>query len=119
MAMPDFSRRRKVRNRIFAFAAVYGLLWAVTAIFGVPKTRAIALRAEGEIPADWTDVSYAPAQHSKGPVYYCRASAYAPFLVRADYRFVSGPLLGDGESAFYFWGFGAVFRIFEFQHWMA
>jgi hypothetical protein len=79
----------------------------------------VAVGSMGEIPTDWVDVSYGAPGKSKGLVYYCRASAYAPFLVRADYVFVSGPLLGDGGSSFYFWGFGAVIRICEFQHWMA
>jgi len=119
MALPDLSRRRRLRNRILAFAGIYGLLWASTAIFGVLKTRAVALGSMGEISTDSVDVSYGTTMKSKGPVYYCRASAYAPFLVRTDYGFVSRPLRGDGGSVLYFWGFGAVFRIWEFQHWIA
>ena len=110
------------RRRVFAvlvLVVLYGVLWLLTAAVGAPKTRMVALRAMREIPASWTDTSYGDAPKTKGPTYFCRASAYAPFLVRIDYGWVSGPLTGDGGSVWYFWTIGSALRVYEFEHWMA
>ena len=111
-----FTRRQVMV--LFALGVLYGMLWWITGVTGVSRTRAAALRAMGEIPPSWTDVSYAAAPPTNGPTYFCRASAYAPFLVRVDYGWVSDPLRGDGGSAWYLWVCGAVFRAYEFCHCM-
>jgi hypothetical protein len=65
----------------------------------------------------YTDVARNVRTGKRLPIYYCRAVAYAPFVVRADYGWQSGPLSGDGGSALYLWLFGSVFRIRELDHW--
>ncbi|MGA2242014.1 MAG: hypothetical protein ABSH11_08235 [Verrucomicrobiota bacterium] len=117
-----YRRRYFTKKLLMFFAAavvLYVGLWFLTDFAGVPKTRTVALRAMRDIPSSWTDISRIPASQTKGPTYYCRASAYAPFLIRVDYGWVSGPLTGDGGSVWYLWIFGAVFRAHEFSHWSA
>ena len=130
----SFTRRRVVVS--LTVAALYGLLWWLTATVGAPGTRAVALRAMGDIAASGVDISSPDAErrytmqykaqkkgswHTFGdapPWYYCRASAYAPFLVRIDYGWATGRLRGDGGSVWHLWVFGVVFRAYEFDHWM-
>jgi hypothetical protein len=120
---------------LLTVAALYGLLWWLTSALGVPAARVVALRAMGDIPASGVDISTADSSrryssqypHPKGsswhtytnapPWYYCHGSAYAPLLIRIDYGWKSGPLRGDGGSAWHVWVFGAVFRAYEFQRW--
>lgn len=129
-----FTRRRVVV--LLTLAALYGLLWWLTSVMGVSATRAVALRAMGDIPTSGVDISTADAArryslqyphpakgsswhtYTNAPAwYYCRASAYAPFLIRVDYGWATGPLRGDGGSVWHLWAFGAVFRAYEFEHW--
>lgn len=107
---------------VITFFAIYGLLWLLTQFAGVSDTRATVLRSmrgNAPISSSWTDASLTDTTDLKSPYYYCRTSAYAPFVVRADYGWVSGPLNGDGGGAWYVWFFGHAFRVYEFKHWMA
>lgn len=126
-----FTRRRVVV--LLAITTLYGLLWWLTAIFGAPATRAVAFQAM-DVPADWLDVSsreaadlyherykYQPpgtwhTYSQAPPSFYCRASAYAPFLVRIDYGWATGPARGEFGSVWYLWVFGAVVRGYEWDH---
>ena len=128
-----FTRRRVVL--LLLVATFYTALWWLTAAFGVPASRAVALNAMGLLPASAVDISSPNSEHlysmqRKGqksnssqtfgdapPWYYCRASPYAPFLIRIDYGWATGPLRGDGGGVWYLWAFGAVFRAYEFAHW--
>jgi hypothetical protein len=105
-------------RRFSLFLVVYGFLWLVTWFFGVSQTRNAGLRELGDISAGWSDISRGRSPSTRSPWYYCRASAYGPFLVRVDYGWVSDPMTGDGGSVWYFWLFGRAFRVHEFDHWM-
>src|SRR5260370_1081275 len=111
------------RARLLALlgvAAVYCLLWLVTGFFGIQQAHAIALHQMRDFLATWTDISNMPTTPPKGPAYYFRASAYAPFLIRSDYDWVSGPLAGGGGSSWYFWFLGTLIHLHRFdQIWMA
>ncbi len=84
-------------------AGLYCSLWFFTHLFGAHQVRSCAIQAMN-VP--------------KGtPVVSCSTRAYAPFLIRADYGWQSGPVYGDGGSALYLWFFGRSFRIWELDHW--
>ena len=53
------------------------------------------------------------------PIRFCRAVAYAPFLVHGSYGWRSGSLGGQGGSALYLWFFGATLRVHELSCWMS
>src|SRR5216110_2504873 len=92
--------------------------WLLTQFIGAPQVHRAAV-ATMPITPSFTEISRATPQHVTGPIYYCSAVAYAPFLVRADYGWHAGGETGDGASAFYLWIFGLTFRLHEFGHWMS
>ncbi len=98
---------------------LYSLLWYATNLVGVPKARTVALSQMTNIKSTWRDISADLAAQVKGPYYFCRATALAPFLIRVEYGWEAGKLDGDGGSVLYLWIFGAVFRAHEYNHWAA
>jgi hypothetical protein len=100
------------------FIVLYFALWELTHLVGMPT---VCRTVKASLPVDssyaYTDVSRRMKSKTNGPIYYCQATAYAPFLVRADYGWQSGSLSGDGGSALYFWFFGFTSRIREIEHW--
>ncbi len=101
---------------VVAGLVLYGGLWMLTQLVGAPQVRNVIVESM-HLPPTYTEL---PCRTDRvtGPVYYCTARAYAPFLVRSDYGWVGGPLSGDGGSVLYFWFFSRAFRIQELDHWM-
>jgi hypothetical protein len=99
---------------------VYIVLWFVTHFFGVPEvSHVVKRRMPIDKTYDYTDVKK-NVKGSKGqPTYFCRATAYAPFLVRGDYAWQAAPLIGEGGSNLYLWFFGWTVRIYELEHWLS
>src|SRR6266513_616771 len=87
--------------RVFAgIIIIYIFLWFVTHFFGVPQVYHVL---KGSMPVDrtydYTDVKKnVKASRGGQPIYLCRATAYAPFLVRGDYGWQAAPLIGEGGS---------------------
>jgi hypothetical protein len=101
-----------------AFVAGYILLWFLTHFVGMPSVYHAVI---GGMPATssfaYTDVPRRVRTTGDDPIYFCRAVAYAPFLVRADYGWRSGRSAAEGGSALYIWFFGRSFRVRELEHW--
>lgn len=95
---------------------VFGLLWWLTSAIGVPQVRRAIVESMPVSPS-FTDVSREALPKVLGPVYYCRAAAWAPFLIQVEFGWNSGPLRGDGGAALYVWLFGLRFRACEYSHW--
>jgi hypothetical protein len=94
---------------VLALVAIYAALWLETAVFGAPVVRNALLfgelnsrRAGRRVPdqSDW-----------------CRARAYAPFLVHVKYRFGNKPLNCGGGSKLCFWMFGSIGEIWQVSSW--
>ena len=100
--------------------ALYVFFWFVTHFFGVPNVYH-TVKSSMPITASfaYTDVPRRVRGSTDGPIYFCRAIAYAPFLVRGDYGWQSGPLSGEGGSSLYLWFCGYTLRIRELEHWMS
>jgi len=111
-------RSRRTWLRLLGAFAIYFVLWELTQLAGMP---AVYRMVRAGMPIDssyaYTDVARRVKTAASGPMYYCRATACAPFVVRADYGWQSGQLRGDGGSALYLWFFGLIARIGEFNHW--
>src|SRR5687767_13167208 len=86
-------KRRKIRVII----GVYLGAWLLTQVVGATQIRWQVLRP------------YLSAGSAR-----CLAVAYAPFLVRVDYGFYSGPLSGGGGGDLYIWLLGFNFHIHKF-----
>lgn len=112
------SRRRWLR--LFGVAAAYLLLWELTQLVGMP---AVVRKVRTSMPinssSNYTDVLRNVKSATNGPIYFCRATAYAPFVVRAEYGWHGGPLIGDGGTSLYFWFFGFTTHIKEPAHWVS
>jgi hypothetical protein len=110
--------RRKTLRIFGGMAGLYVCCWFVTHFAGVPSLwRAVTASMPVTSSFAYTDVPRRVRGGTDGPIYFCRATAYAPFLVRADYRWRSGPLSGSGRSALYLWFFGYTSRVRELEHW--
>jgi hypothetical protein len=86
---------------------------------GGPQVRDVAVNAM-HLPeglAGFTEVSEVHKASHSGRIFYCRAFAYAPFVVRVDHGWADGPLSGDGGSELYLWMPGAKLRFYELEHW--
>jgi hypothetical protein len=119
MSALRLSSRKWVRVLGLAVAG-YGVAWFITHFVGV---RSVYHAAKARMPitsefAD-TDVPHRVRGSADSPVYFCRAVAYGPFLVRADFGWQTESLSGDGGSDLYFWFFGYTARIWELDHWMS
>ncbi len=106
---------KKILGLVLAAIIFLGLL---TEFIGAPQVHKVVV-ATMPIKPSFTEISRDNTQRVAGPVYYCSAVAYAPFLVRVDYGWNAGGETGGGASAFYFWIFGITFRVHEFGHWMS
>jgi hypothetical protein len=95
---------------------IYASLWGLTQRVGAPQVRKIAVDSF-HFPASFTDVTHTSSRDVRSPAYYCRAVAWAPFLVRIEYDWESGPLTGDGGRVLYLCIFGASFRLWQYAHW--
>lgn len=107
-----FSKRRL--GLVVVAVLLYLGLWFLTHRLGAPQVRAVVV--EGMQVS--LDVSRRTGQ-AKDPVYWCSASAYAPFVVHTEYGWQGGPIYGDGGTALYVWFFGRAFRVRELSHWMS
>jgi hypothetical protein len=98
--------------------AVYLVLWELTQLAGMP---AVDRMVRAGMPIDssyaYTGIPRQVKHATTGPIYYCRATAYAPFLVGVEYGWQSEALRGDGGTTMYFWFFGLTTRIGETEHW--
>lgn len=102
--------------------AVYCMLWLVTSLAGCAEVRDRVLKAMA-LPApahEFVDVTSAIAPpRLVGKVYYCRAVAYAPFVVQVDYGWGAGPLSGEGGRTLYLWVVVTSVRLYDLAHWSA
>jgi hypothetical protein len=109
---------RKGVRAVGIVAGGYVALWFVTHFVGVREVYHAAVATMPISPRDaYTDVPRRVKTATNGPIYFCRATAYAPFLVRADWGWHTGPLSGDGGSTLYLWFFGRTYRVRELDHW--
>ena len=95
------------------------VLWALTHFIGAPQLRIVSI-SEMNLPNGLAGFSEVPQGHptsGKGRTYFCRAFAYAPFVVRVDHGWATGPKSGDGGSELYVWAPGTKLRIYELDHW--
>lgn len=111
-------RSKRLRFAVLG-CVTYAILWALTHFVGGPQLRTLSVSAMN-LPnglAGFAEVS--PGHHTSGNsrTYFCRAFAYAPFVVRVDHGWVAGPLTGDGGSELYLWVPGTKLRIYELDHW--
>src|SRR5262249_27217892 len=111
-------RYRRALYWILGIGALYIALWELTQLAGMPT---VDRRVRAGMPVDssytYTDVAAKGRPRIPGRFYYCRATAYAPFLVRADYGWHAGGLAGEGGSELYLWAFGPTMRVYELEHW--
>ena len=115
------TRTRRSWPRLLGFAvAGYLLLWEFTQLAALP---AVYRRVTASMPINAsfseTDVAWKVKSGTSRPAYYSWATAYGPFVVRADYGWRSGPLRGGGGSTLDFWFFGLTLRIRVIEHWAA
>src|SRR5262245_52290234 len=92
--------RRRWRLILTCAVILYGSLWWLTHKFGIAQVRS---RVVASYPASWTDITYTGNRSARPTVYYSRAVAWAPFLVRVHYDWARGPLEGDGGRVLYLW----------------
>lgn len=92
---------------------LYASLWWLTHRFGAAQVRS---RVVASFPAPFTDVTYTGSRGVSRPFYYCRAVAWAPFLVRVHYSWDKAPLNGAGGRVLYLWFLGPSFRLWEYEH---
>jgi hypothetical protein len=86
---------------------IYGMLWLVTSLYGAAYTRNAVV----------DELKPAPQLQQN---FYCKAYAYAPFLVRIDYGCVIGPLTGGGGCKWYLWFFSRPVHLQRFdQIWIS
>jgi hypothetical protein len=111
----------RFRRRWLCLLGVIGsylLLWELTQLFGMPE---VVRKVRASMPIissyQYTDVPRNVKFATNGPVYYCRTTAYAPFVVRAEYDWHGGRLFGAGGSGLYFWFFGFTTQIKEIDRW--
>lgn len=111
--------QRRWRAGVFV-VALYVLLWSLTHFVGGAAVRKVALDA---MPVAVSRGGFTDITRREGPVslgervYSCRAVGWAPFLVRADYGWGTGPLTGGGGSTLYVWLIGRSFPVYELNHW--
>lgn len=111
-------RFRSICTLVIVIAS-YTTMWALTPFVGGYQIRKQKLSTmyQPEGLAGFEEVS-GPGIRGKGRrVYYCRTTAYAPFIIRVDYGWNTGSLSGDGGSELYFWGLGATSQIRVLEHW--
>jgi hypothetical protein len=97
-----------------AAAGAYAGLWFVTEACGVPQVHGIAAKAMRQ--SAFNAATPQPTdQQFPTPIFSCSAGAYAPLMVRAEYRWENGLQSGDGKSL-YLWLFGPTYRIHEMRH---
>jgi hypothetical protein len=111
--------RSKSLNVAILAAGTYAILWALTHFVGGPQVRNLSLSAM-HLPdglSGFTETSQVHRPSDNSRTYFCRAFAYAPFVVRIDHGWASGSLSGDGGSELYLWAPGVKFRIYELDHW--
>ena len=110
--------RRTWARFLCLFLALYLVLWELTHLAGIPT---VYRAAKSSLPINdsyaYSDVPRRVKSETNGPIYFCRATAYAPFLVRADYGWRTGSQSGGGGSTLYLWFLGSTFRIHELEHW--
>jgi hypothetical protein len=88
----SFWTKKKVAGVVLLGVAYFGL-WGVTERLGVPVVRAAATAKY--IPT--------PRQGRALKAASCEASAVAPFVVKANYDWTGGPLLGAAATVHYLW----------------
>ena len=93
--------------------------WLLTQFVGVRQVEKTAIGTMPAFVKSFTRVSRENSHQVVTRHYYCRAIAYAPFLIRADYGWWEGHDVGEGTTAFYLWIFGISIRLREFTDWLA
>lgn len=112
------SVKRKWLWRAGLLAALYAVLWEFTHLAGMPTVyRSVIAGLPIDASYAYTDVPGIVKSGKRGPVYFCRATACAPFVVRVDYGWQSGSRPPGGGSALYLWFFGITSRIHEIECW--
>jgi hypothetical protein len=109
---------KSLRLAILA-GGTYVILWVLTHFVGGPRVRDVAVNAM-HLPdglSGFTEVSPVHRASHNGRTYFCRAFAYAPFVVRVDHGWATGPLSGDGGSELYLWVPGVKLSFYELEHW--
>jgi len=110
--------RRKWLRFLCLFVAVYLILWELTHLAGMPT---VCRTVKASLPIDtsysYTDVPRGVKSGTDGPIYYYRATAWAPFLVCADYGWRTASQSAVGGRALYLWFLGSTFRLRELEHW--
>lgn len=111
-------RSKRLRFAVRVCVA-YVVLWALTYFVGGEQLRTLSVGAMN-LPNGLVGFTEVPLDHSVhvgSRVYFCRALAYGPFVVRIDHGWATGPLSGDGGSELYVWVPGVKLRIYELGHW--
>jgi hypothetical protein len=110
------TKRLFTLQRFLVILAAYGVFWALTAIVGVRQVRAAVL---ARIPRDErsVEVPVRSAGETTPFTHSCRAMAYVPFVVVADWDY-SRPGFAAGSTQVFVWlGRPFSLRLFD-SPWM-
>lgn len=101
------------RNRmiLLVLGGVYVSLWLVTHLFGTAQVRT-------EVLHDYVNLIGKTEHRIVKDEDWCRTSAYAPFIVQAEYSF-GLPMRGCGGTQIYFWIFGRTLKIWDLDYWVS
>jgi hypothetical protein len=107
---------------LLSVVGLYCTMWLLTQLVGTVRVREDVFGAM-ILPGDLRD--FEDVTHSDRPlktdakVYWCRAVAYAPFVIHVDYGWTAGPLTGRGGSAVYVWLLKSTVRVYQIWCWDA
>lgn len=99
---------------VTAVAAVYAMLWFVTAVRGVPQVRGIATDATNVLASNARE-SEPVANARPGQSTGVAVHSYVPLLIHADYHWQNRFESGTGKTV-YLWLFGRALRIHEMRY---
>ena len=103
--MVPLIKTRRGRWLILGTAILYGALWGLTHLVGTEQVRGVV--TEDYLPGG--DLSRLRACE-------CSVQAVAPFLIEAQYLWLSGGAAGGGAKLLYAW-FGVVsVKVWEWDH---
>lgn len=109
-----------LRSGVAMVLGFYTLLWTLTGLVGTAQVRKVAIDAliAPEQRNGFVDLSNTGRRARRGErAYSCEARAWAPFLVRAEYGWGAGTLIGGGGSVLYIWLPGGAFKWLELDQW--
>ena len=118
--------RQKIRGSIIGGAAVYLLLWLLTAVVGVTELEEQTVRrlrdelAKLRPNVEIHDLSRMPVSPPPPhPWYRVVATTPAPFLIRMRSGAEMAPLMGSGSTDWYVWFFGFRMHVATTEEWIS